>query len=111
MEILCEIRSAFFLLPVDLIGAALSLIQIVYVCWIAVETVFVYFYIVETKGRTLEETAALFDGEDVAEHLRQQATGVAMHEADTSKRVSYHEDFSEKASGDHSYHAPELNKV
>jgi hypothetical protein len=46
----------------------LSLIkQIVYCCWIAFELVYLYFFVVETKGRTLEETAALFDGEE-AEH-------------------------------------------
>lgn len=28
-----------------------------------------YFMVVETKGLTLEETAALFDGEDLAQHV------------------------------------------
>jgi len=42
---------------------------IVYVCWIAFEFVFLYFMIVETKGLTLEETAALFDGEDLQERI------------------------------------------
>ncbi|KIL61081.1 hypothetical protein M378DRAFT_872211 [Amanita muscaria Koide BX008] len=37
---------------------------IVYVCFTAFEFAFLYFYIVETKGLTLEETAALFDGEE-----------------------------------------------
>ncbi|KAI0763426.1 hexose transporter [Trametes elegans] len=37
---------------------------IVYCAWIAFEVVFLWFFIVETKNRTLEETAALFDGED-----------------------------------------------
>ncbi|KAI0754442.1 hexose transporter [Daedaleopsis nitida] len=37
---------------------------IVYCCWLVFETAFVYVFIVETKNRTLEETAALFDGED-----------------------------------------------
>ncbi|KAJ8494485.1 hypothetical protein ONZ45_g3408 [Pleurotus djamor] len=37
---------------------------LVYCCWILFELVFLYFYVVETKYRTLEETAALFDGED-----------------------------------------------
>ncbi len=34
-----------------------------YVAWLAFELVFIYLYLVETKGRTLEQTAALFDGE------------------------------------------------
>ncbi|CAA7260767.1 unnamed protein product [Cyclocybe aegerita] len=37
---------------------------LVYVAWLAFETVFCYFFIVETKNRSLEETAALFDGDD-----------------------------------------------
>ncbi|KIK10058.1 hypothetical protein K443DRAFT_81386 [Laccaria amethystina LaAM-08-1] len=36
---------------------------IVYCAWLIVELAFVAIFIVETKGRTLEETAALFDGE------------------------------------------------
>lgn len=43
--------------------------QIVYICWIAFEFVFLYFFIVETKGLSLEETAALFDGEDAAAQI------------------------------------------
>ncbi|KZP23824.1 general substrate transporter [Athelia psychrophila] len=34
-----------------------------YCVWLIAEVAFVFKYIVETKGRTLEETAALFDGE------------------------------------------------
>jgi len=37
---------------------------LIYCAWLAVELVFVLVFIVETKGRTLEETAALFDGEE-----------------------------------------------
>ncbi|KIP12096.1 hypothetical protein PHLGIDRAFT_98430 [Phlebiopsis gigantea 11061_1 CR5-6] len=48
---------------------------IVYCCWLAFELVFLYFFIVETKGLSLEETAALFDGEDVTRVL-----GQATHE-------------------------------
>ncbi|CAK5274903.1 unnamed protein product [Mycena citricolor] len=35
---------------------------IVYCVWLVVEAVFLYFYLIETKSRTLEETAAIFDG-------------------------------------------------
>ncbi|KAJ8518835.1 hypothetical protein ONZ45_g4155 [Pleurotus djamor] len=37
---------------------------IVYCAWLAFETVFLYFFVVETKNLSLEETAALFDGEE-----------------------------------------------
>lgn len=40
-----------------------------YVCWIAFEFTFCYFFVIETKNRTLEETAALFDGEDAVEQI------------------------------------------
>ncbi|KAG7089581.1 hypothetical protein E1B28_011248 [Marasmius oreades] len=43
---------------------------IVYCGWLIIELVFVVTYIVETKGRTLEETAALFDGEQPQEDLQ-----------------------------------------
>lgn len=36
---------------------------IVYICVIAVEIVLVYFFFPETKGKTLEEVAFIFDGE------------------------------------------------
>ncbi|KAJ3056329.1 hypothetical protein HK097_007307 [Rhizophlyctis rosea] len=35
---------------------------LVFAIWLAVELVFAYFFIVETKGHTLEEIAAIFDG-------------------------------------------------
>lgn len=40
-----------------------------YVCWLAFELVYVYFFIVETKGLSLEETAALFDGHEATEAI------------------------------------------
>jgi len=42
---------------------------IVYCCWLVVEVVFLYFFILETKNRSLEETAALFDGEDALDRV------------------------------------------
>ncbi|KAH0835885.1 hexose transporter [Lanmaoa asiatica] len=46
---------------------------LVYVCWLACEFVFLWFFIVETKNRTLEETAALFDGEDAINRITYMA--------------------------------------
>jgi hypothetical protein len=40
---------------------------------LAFELIYVYFFIIETKGRTLEETAAIFDGEEVAEAIKAKA--------------------------------------
>ncbi|KAL5519648.1 hypothetical protein ACEPAH_1331 [Sanghuangporus vaninii] len=37
---------------------------IVYCVWLAFELVFIYFFLIETKNRTLEETALIFDGLD-----------------------------------------------
>ena len=65
-------------------------LQIVYCCWLAFETVFLYFFVVETRNRTLEETAALFDGEDL-EKLHQVAHQVVASEV-------RHEDYDEKSS-------------
>ncbi|KII92502.1 hypothetical protein PLICRDRAFT_134162 [Plicaturopsis crispa FD-325 SS-3] len=48
---------------------------LVYVFWLAFEVVFCYFYVVETKNRTLEETSALFDGDQSAEKMSENATG------------------------------------
>jgi len=36
---------------------------LVYCGWLVVEMLFVFRFVIETKGRTLEETAALFDGD------------------------------------------------
>ncbi|KAH8099937.1 hypothetical protein BXZ70DRAFT_194415 [Cristinia sonorae] len=44
---------------------------LVYCGWLILELVFVIKFVVETRGRTLEETAALFDGEEKPEHLVQ----------------------------------------
>ncbi|KAI0754445.1 hexose transporter [Daedaleopsis nitida] len=61
---------------------------LVYCCWLAFELAFCFFFIVETKNRTLEETAALFDGEDL------QKLHAVAHNA-TEVR---HEDYDEKSS-------------
>ncbi|KAI0300924.1 hypothetical protein BC826DRAFT_626812 [Russula brevipes] len=46
---------------------------LVYCGWLVFELIFVILYVVETRGRTLEETAALFDGEDKPNRLAQLA--------------------------------------
>ncbi|KAH9945447.1 general substrate transporter [Epithele typhae] len=51
---------------------------LVYCGWLIVELVFIVCYIIETKGRTLEETAALFDGEQQPHELMQTG-GEAAH--------------------------------
>ena len=61
-----------------------------YCAWLAFETVFLYFFVVETKNRTLEETAALFDGDDLAK-LHAAAQQAATAEV-------RHEDYDEKTS-------------
>lgn len=35
-------------------------VYLVYLCWIAVEIVFIFFFFVETKGKTLEELSVIF---------------------------------------------------
>ncbi|KAJ7494748.1 general substrate transporter [Mycena galericulata] len=51
------------------IGAIGWFYYLVYMGWLAIELTFIWFYIVETKGRTLEETAILFDGEQRQDDL------------------------------------------
>uniref|UniRef100_A0A8H7Y721 Major facilitator superfamily (MFS) profile domain-containing protein n=1 Tax=Psilocybe cubensis TaxID=181762 RepID=A0A8H7Y721_PSICU len=46
---------------------------LVYVFWIAFETAFCYFFVVETKNRSLEETAALFDGTEAVLMVTEKA--------------------------------------
>ncbi|GJJ08027.1 hypothetical protein Clacol_002234 [Clathrus columnatus] len=45
----------------------------VYIAWLVFEVTFIYFYLIETKNRTLEETSALFDGDDTVVALSNQA--------------------------------------
>ncbi|KDR67799.1 hypothetical protein GALMADRAFT_216182 [Galerina marginata CBS 339.88] len=55
---------------------------LVYVAWISFEVVFCYFFIIETKNRSLEETAALFDGDDTVAMISEKAAvhaGVSHH--------------------------------
>ena len=75
MEILCPSVVALLVLFRDLIAFLLT--QIVYVCWLCFELVFVYFFVIETNNRTLEETSALFDGEEATKHISGHAANQA----------------------------------
>ncbi|KDQ20220.1 hypothetical protein BOTBODRAFT_27639 [Botryobasidium botryosum FD-172 SS1] len=62
---------------------------IVYTCWNLVECVYIYFFAVETKGRTLEECAALFDDKDAADNLRYAGEDAAhAHEEKIDEKAS-----------------------
>lgn len=63
---------------------------IVYTCWIAFELVYLYFFLVETKNHTLEETAVIFDGDEYADRV--QAAG---HRDDREESLSEKEKGSE----------------
>ena len=63
---------------------------IVYCCWLAFELVFCYFFIVETRGLSLEETAALFDGEEASNALNNAAHDIRTDDlADEKNSGSY----------------------
>lgn len=44
-------------------------LYVIYVFWLAFEFLFLWAFLLETKNRTLEETSAIFDGEDVVEQI------------------------------------------
>jgi sugar porter (SP) family MFS transporter len=73
---------------------------LVYQAWLIFEGAFLWYFVIETRGRTLEETAVLFDGEEVSEDI----SGKAAHTGaiDTTP--------DEKSSGD-GHEAPALTKV
>ncbi|KAJ7170699.1 general substrate transporter [Mycena crocata] len=70
MNLIVFLTSAFnqFVNPwaIDAIG---WFYYLVYLGWLAIELVFIFVYVVETKGRTLEETAIIFDGEQMRDDL------------------------------------------
>lgn len=54
---------------------------IVYDVWLFVELVVVYFLFVETRGASLEETAAILDGVAVQEQLIEGVARATEHES------------------------------
>ncbi|OCH94384.1 general substrate transporter [Obba rivulosa] len=77
---------------------------LVYCGWLIIELVFIVCYIVETKGRTLEETAALFDGEQQPQDLIQtggEAATMSIARANHSvSRVIWPDDTEKPAASD-----------
>jgi len=68
---------------------------IVYCVWLVFEGVFLYFYVIETKNRTLEETAAIFDGDGATEQI---VASAAAHAGVTHDIGGVEEKIDEKAS-------------
>jgi len=73
---------------------------LVYVCFVAFEIVFLYFFVLETKNKSLEETAALFDGEDAVEQIHGAANVTAVAAAERNS------DEDEKSSDFYRENAP-----
>ncbi|KAF9239829.1 hexose transporter [Melanogaster broomeanus] len=65
---------------------------IVYVCWLAFEFVFLWAFLLETKNRSLEETAALFDGEEALERIAQKAAAQDVREDASLEKNSLNAD-------------------
>ncbi|KAJ8506878.1 hypothetical protein ONZ45_g8969 [Pleurotus djamor] len=68
---------------------------LVYVGWLLFELIFVVMCIVETKGRTLEETAALFDGDQQQQDLVQmggEAATMTMSRGNMLNQHTKHEE-------------------
>ena len=68
-----------------------------YCCWLVFEFVFLYIFIVETKGLSLEETAALFDGQDVRHAIGNVAAEVRHDELADEKGSGSYSPTTEKA--------------
>ena len=74
---------------------------LIYTIWLVFELVYVWLWATETKGRSLEETAALFDGEDAVTELANR-TGHDMADARGVKRTGS-DSHDEKLNIEHSH--------
>ncbi|GJJ14938.1 hypothetical protein Clacol_009208 [Clathrus columnatus] len=63
---------------------------IFYDAWLAFELVYCYLFVIETKNRTLEETAMLFDGEENVDYLQNRVTKADSFSEKDEK--AYHEE-------------------
>ncbi|KZV90544.1 hypothetical protein EXIGLDRAFT_676929 [Exidia glandulosa HHB12029] len=59
-----------------------------YCVWLVFELFFVWHFLVETKGKTLEETAALFDGQEKIDNL-QQVASIAAEQSIVAQQEHY----------------------
>ncbi|KAJ7136703.1 general substrate transporter [Mycena epipterygia] len=71
---------------------------VVYCVWLVFEGVFLYFFVIETKNRTLEETAAIFDGVEATDQIVTSAAVQAgvTHDLGTDEKLG--DEMNEKAS-------------
>ena len=74
---LCEYSPSHYL------SMLLIKLDIVYCCWILVEIVIIYFFAVETAGKTLEELSSIFE----AKNPRKESTRKAKIEVDQGGHV------------------------
>ncbi|KAG8904531.1 hypothetical protein FRB99_001614 [Tulasnella sp. 403] len=62
---------------------------LVYCGWLSFELAFIWWYLVETKGRTLEQTAALFDGDGWDNDLQEIGAESYRHRPLASESTQY----------------------
>ncbi|KAI0303757.1 hypothetical protein B0F90DRAFT_1708808 [Multifurca ochricompacta] len=70
------------ILPFSIRAKGFAVMYLAYCAWLSFELAFVILFVVETRGRTLEETATLFDGERKSDSLiqtREEATAISMN--------------------------------
>ncbi|KAG8707207.1 hypothetical protein FRC08_000640 [Ceratobasidium sp. 394] len=80
---------------------------LVYTVWLAFELVYIWLFAVETKGRSLEETAALFDGDDAVREIEARARADVVEEG---HRVVGEKSGSGSLEHVEGYHLDELRK-
>lgn len=70
---------------------------IVYVAWLCFELGFMYLFAIETKGKTLEETALIFDGKEAADEIAAAAVAAAGHHNVNESDEKIHQETKERA--------------
>ena len=79
---------------------------LIYTIWLVFEFIYIWLWAAETKGRSLEETAALFDGEDaIAELTNRTGHDLAEGGVRRDNKLSPTESGDEKIDASHREHA------